>query len=307
VSGSNLEKSMIAYRLVHPETGVPPVFGKARLREQITETKQKNLKFPNNKKIGGNMRVISYLMVIAVLLIGLVGCDKSNPVENKNTIPGIEPELAENYAFELYIPTDLEGYEFEEIEYKDDMVAAYPVEQFISLDGKVDSRGLYAYEIVADDGYSSRGSGRDIKWEEFRGGYYLPSEKNRTYYPEGTTKWSVKGAEKFNLYRAIEVIAPNHDDIVLYEVDAMEQIQSLHPEIYTGKVIPLKNFVSSYITKKPEDFDYKLATVDEMIVEFTWEQLQEGYWSVDADRAFFPNIEDIKAIKYLVSIELYAK
>ena len=298
---------MIAHRLVHPETDAPPVFGKARDLILRLEIRKVTSSFQTTKKIGGNMRVISYLMVILVLLVGLVGCEKSNPVEHKNTIPGIEPELAETFNFEFTIPEELEGYEFIEIEYGEGLVEAYPLAQFITLEGKVDSRGLYTYEIVADDGYSSRKGGVDISWANFQTGYYLPTEKSRTYFPEGSTKWSVKGAEKFHLYRAIEVIAPNHDDPVVYEVDAMEQIQSLHPEIYTGKVIPLKNFVSSYITKKPEDFGYKLGTVDGMIVEFTWDQLKEGYWSVDSDRAFFPNIEDRKPIKYFVSIELYAK
>jgi hypothetical protein len=249
----------------------------------------------------------------------MLGCEKSNPVKNDDNndpaLEAIEPELSDVYEFEIFFPTNFDNYEAEEIDYKENKVTAYKLGQFITVDdlrAEIDERNIYAYEIVAYDDYTPRVSMPvDLSWSQFQTGYYMPSEKNRTYFGEEADErpYNVKGANRVRAYRKIDVIVPD-EEVLMYEVSAMVTVENDFTD-YPGKIIPLKHFVTSYVTKTPASFEYRLTGVNGVAQTYTWSEIKEGYWYIDGEKTFFPKHNSMPTnkqhIEKLVSIELYAK
>ncbi len=104
----------------------------------------------------------------------------------------------------------------------DNPILGYSLDQFVNADtvralvdagapDTLDFRGLYSYEIVsADDGFSPRSSsyaGYDLSWALFKAGYLVPSDNNRTWFPNSDLPgaFKVRNAGEFRLYRRVQV------------------------------------------------------------------------------------------------------
>ncbi len=101
-------------------------------------------------------------------------------------------------------------------------ILGYSLDQFISTtavhdsvdaasDAGLDFRGLFSYEIVSStDGFSPRASvnaGYDLPWSTFAQGYFVPTDNNRTWFPNSNLPgaFKVNQAGFFRLYRTVSV------------------------------------------------------------------------------------------------------
>jgi len=131
----------------------------------------------------------------------MLGCNAKEVKKEK-----IMPDWNYEFDYEVYLPTDFDEFESVEIEFRESLVAAYPLGQFITLEdieAEEDERDQYHYEIVAEDDYSPRITmPYDLTWEKIQEGYYIP-EASRTYFSEKGEElpFNVKGANRIKLYR----------------------------------------------------------------------------------------------------------
>ncbi len=104
-------------------------------------------------------------------------------------------------------PTDIMGYSL------DQFVTSTAIHDSVDANDEdgLDFRGLFSYEIVSGtDGFSPRASvnaGYDLPWNTFRQGYFVPSDNNRTWFPNSNLPGAFKVTQAgfFRLYRTIEV------------------------------------------------------------------------------------------------------
>jgi len=264
-----------------------------------------------------------FSIIVLLMISGLfiLSCSSDGP-----TSPGDNGEEAQPPAFSyqpdltITIPEEFpsEDYYSEDIEYQEEIVTAYPLEQFVPvdftaeviLDDPADIRPLYAYHVTASD-FDPRDRSHivsDIHWLDFSTGYYLPDPIDRVYFAELTSAYNVRGPEVINLYRKIDVIA-GEEEPVMFETEAMESISLVYND-EPVQAIPLTDFISDYITTTPESYHYRLIDLSAGQYEFSWEELGAGYYLPGADLTIFLTTETTSLlnnpeISQLNSIELY--
>src|SRR5690554_5644691 len=75
------------------------------------------------------------------------------------------------------------GYSLDQFVRQADVIAITDYE----ADPEEDFRDLYAYQIIAEDGWSPRNSsnaGYDLPWNVYRSGYLVPDDQNRTWFED---------------------------------------------------------------------------------------------------------------------------
>ncbi len=231
------------------------------------------------------MKKLTYLGAILALLLSLVACS-----ENDN-------------------PTDED-------------VLGYKLDQFISADSvrnHVDSeadatddfRSLFAYEIVSSgDGFSPRASsfaGYDLPWNIFAGGYFVPSDDHRTWFPDANLPgaFKVRDADLFRLYRKVEVNAG---------VRSSKQVELkgliLYPtENWDGEsedAVKLSDLLQGIAVYDSVGF----VAVDGYTKYYQPELISDGYYLLDSEVTTFPNFNDTlpgsaKKFKKLATVQIY--
>ncbi len=255
-----------------------------------------------------------FLPLLALLLLTLfiLSCSGSNPltIEEEDPLP---PEFAtiSDYTFTFPGEYPPENYTAVEVEYQDEMVTGYLLEQFVPIDlngeNRQDLRPLYAYEIVGDDGFTHRmRMDEDLNWSLFSNGHLLPDKDHRTYISDDPAlrPYNVKFAHQINLYRKVDVIM-NENDPVMFEVLGLESVD-IETTQGTVAAIPMSSFISNYITLTPENFQYKLVDINNEVYELSWTAFSGGYWLIDDETVIYQLTGDESLlISLLMRIELH--
>ncbi|MBW6516164.1 MAG: hypothetical protein K0B81_06070 [Candidatus Cloacimonetes bacterium] len=255
------------------------------------------------------LSLFSLLLLLGFLIIS---CSSSSPTENEFEEPQ-PPEFASIPDFVFTFPGEYpeDIYTSEEVEYQEEMVIGYSLDQFVPIDvgdeENIDLRPLYAYEIVGEDDFTPRMRlDQDLHWSLFSNGYLLPEKEHRTFISSSSElrPYNVKFAETINLYRKIDVIKSDNDP-VMFEVRGMVTI-----ELDNDVVIPLSSFITDYITGNPENFDYKLIDINNGEYDFSWSELSNGFWHINNETAVILLMDDetepdYQIINFLMSIELH--
>ncbi len=217
--------------------------------------------------------------------------------------------------------TDLSSYTSETITVEGADVTAYKLDQFIdqsevtALYGEdgVDCRAFYCYHLVAADSWSPRDKdNRDLTWAEFSSGYWLEGDQ-KAYFPSEdiSRQFDVGDLKYVNLYNTINISDADGNLITPFEYLGAET-QSItyihHEEEYTEDAVPLTSIITSYVTTDPASYTYDFAAADGWETDpVTWENMQKGYWLVNANKAVFIDAagnQVITGIKSVVGIQL---
>ncbi|MCF7794493.1 MAG: hypothetical protein K9N09_04290 [Candidatus Cloacimonetes bacterium] len=261
-------------------------------------------------------RNLTFLLSALIILMFAFGCSEKDSTGNDNDDP-TPPEIAQTPDLEMTFPdsADLVDFVGEDVDYEGEIVTGYNLVQFLDFDRDGVDELEYTYEITSDDGYSPRQGGNpDLYFSQFETGYLLPTEKFRTYFPsdEIFTAYDVKYALQINLYRAVIVIDADGNEIT-FQTGAFETEDVYHESgngnFYTDPGFELDYFISKYVTENPENYEYHFTASDDYTKEYTWEDIQTGYWLTTQNKAVFIDAEGNElqnSFKYLIRIELVA-
>lgn len=253
------------------------------------------------------------ILLSALCLFLLIACSDS---EN-GKVPGKEydpPQLAETPDIIVEIPSaeqlaEMENLISEEIDYRGEIVTAYPLYQFVD----VNYPQLYVYEIMSNDedgNWSPRIRGlEDLTWPVIEAGYLIPSESHRTFFPDGDIPgtYNVRDSGYLNLYRVINLISEGK--ITGFQTGALEAENISYiwdGESYTDVIaIPVKLLISDYVTVHKDRFAYLFtsATNPEQTL-YSLQQLERGFM-VDEQILFLNSDGEVTGIEeYVISIRL---
>jgi hypothetical protein len=182
-------------------------------------------------------------------------------------------------------------------------ILGYSLDQFISVedvrlitdasaDETTDFRELYAVEIVATDGWSPRNSsnaGFDLTWNQFRAGYLVPDDGNRTWFsdPDLPGAFRVREAAQLRLYRQI-TIADTAGDIQHLELGTLPVYPITNWDNACEDAIKLSDLVVNFT-----DFEsVTLTAVDGYSRDFTPAQIADGYYLLESEITTFPTFND---------------
>ena len=198
-------------------------------------------------------------------------------------------------------------------------VWAYSLDQFIDKGLVIDSldatapdssefRDLYNYEIVSGtDGFSPRQSsnaGYDINWETFKQGYFVPSNGNRTWFPDGLLPGAFKVSDTgyFRLYRKIDVIAGTKGTqsvelrgLPIYPITNWDEV--------TEDAIKLSDLIQGIAAYD----SVKIVCYDDYGIDkyYHADDINDGYYLLNTERTIFPtatllnNMKKMKKVAYI--------
>jgi hypothetical protein len=184
--------------------------------------------------------------------------------------------------------------------------------------GTNDARALYSVLVRSNmDGFSIRTHflnlgiyTADLRWDQFIQGYLLDMNySGRVFYPTSVgvvKKHNNKYAFDLYMFRKIDVKRPDAaGSLATFEVQATtgSYVNDTYYHSITGlwttkftvgtmsfgdytdvKVIPLKQFLTDYVTDKPGSFTYKIVALDGTYKEgWTYADMQRAYYLPDYD------------------------
>jgi hypothetical protein len=154
-----------------------------------------------------------------------------------------------------------------------------------------DTRTLYSYQIVGDDGFSAsgnRGYPNNI-WEHFFLGHVINSNR-QVIFPDNKIDlpgaYNIKLARRIFIHRKIDL--KFIDSTRFVELKNIPPIQVINPQGLPEQAVPLKNIVIA-IVSNPETYNYNLLSVDNFgpTSDMTWNQFQTGYWLLESQATMF--------------------
>jgi len=222
------------------------------------------------------------------------GCSKEdNPV--KSNLP------SEAYLW-VHFESDSEKVEFEALPKIDASgVEAIQLSEFVDTtliplyrdknDTVYDSRTLFAYQIVADDGYSASGTKgySDNIWSHMQLGHILTTTR-QVVYPDDKIDlagaYNVKDARHIYIHRKLNLEKP--DSTMFVELRSIATAQITNFDGNLENAIPLKDVVLSFVDS-PQNYSYNLRTLDDFgpTTSMTWDQFQTGYWLLTSEKTRF--------------------
>lgn len=165
------------------------------------------------------------------------------------------------------------------------------IHPFINDNISYDSRSLYSYQIVGDDGFSASGSkgySNNI-WEHFLLGHLLTSSR-QVVFPDNKIDlagaYDVKYARHIYIYR--KFVLDFIDSTYFVELNNITSVLVTNPDSTVEEAIPLKDVVTNLINN-PDDYQYNIVSLDNFgpTDDMTWEQLQTGYWLLSSEKTMF--------------------
>ncbi len=207
-------------------------------------------------------------------------------------------------------PTDVNVYGYK----LDQFITQATVNQLITSDttDENDYRYLFAYEIVSDDAepWSPRQSSNtssDLKWESFKEGFYIPSDNKKTWFadPSLPNAFKVKNAKTFKLYRKVDIVttrSSKHAELHSLTKHTVNNWNSTPQPEEAIKLSDLLTGIASYTS-------VKLVAGDGYSVEYTPEQIADGYYLLTSEVTTFPNLNSTmtgsqKKFKRLARLEV---
>ncbi len=180
----------------------------------------------------------------------------------------------------------------------------YSLDQFVSqeavreitdieADAEEDFRDLYAYQILADDGWSARNSsnaGYDLDWNTFKSGYLVPADQGRPWFNDTDIPgaFSVKNAHDIKLYRQVKL---SHDDLPVNSYVELRALPTQTIPNWDGAdeaAVKLSDMVIG-LTGYSE---VTLTAGDGYFKTYSPEQIADGYYLLDSEVTTFPSFND---------------
>lgn len=182
-------------------------------------------------------------------------------------------------------------------------VYGYSLDQFVNqaevlaitdseADQDADFRNLYAYQIIAEDGFSPRNSsnaGYDLDWDVFTQGYLVPADQMRVWFsdPEIPGAFRVKYTSEIRLYRMVN-LQSDHKQVSFIELGALPVTEVQNWDEASEEAIKLSDLVIAY-----EDYEsITLAAADGYTQTYTPEQIADGYYLLESEVTTFPSFND---------------
>lgn len=231
------------------------------------------------------MRKLCYLCIIAILLLGLFACSENDDITD----------------------VDILGYKL------DQFIDADSVHNVVDpeADPADDFRSLFAYEIVSgEDGFSPRMSsyaGYDLPWDIFSGGYLVPSDEGKPWFPDADLPgaFGVKNTGLFRLYRKVDVNSGIRGS-KLVELRGLQihEIENWDAELEDA--VKLSDLLLSIAAYDSVGF----MAADGYSVNYQEDLINDGYYLLDSEVTTFPSYNDslpgsMKKFKKLACIEVY--
>jgi hypothetical protein len=158
------------------------------------------------------------------------------------------------------------------------------------------THGLYAYQIIGDDGFSASGNRGypDNTWAHFNMGYMIISTR-RAIFPDDSidlaSAYNVTGMRYIVLHRKFDMarpadMAPDSDAFV--EWKAVTSVMVTNTDGQQESALPLSGFVT-HIIPNPDTLQYNMSAIDGFgpTSAMTWAQLQTGYWLLTSEKTMF--------------------
>lgn len=242
------------------------------------------------------IRSYSHFGLFAIILSSLliVSCSKeeNNPItagdSDKYFMVYFDDDSVK-VAFKNLPKFDADGQEAIQLNYFIDTSLIHP---FIDKNGlSHDTRALYSYQIVGDDGFSAsgnRGYPNNI-WGHFFLGHVITSTR-QVIFPDNKidlpNAYNVKFARRIFIHRKFDLDFTDSSRFV--ELRKISPVQVINPQGLPEQAIPLKDVVLSTVTN-PETYNYNLLSVDNFgpTSDMTWNQFQTGYWLLESQVTMF--------------------
>ena len=263
-----------------------------------------------------------WLLLLLGLFILFTACsekDDDNPTGPSNQPQ--PPAMATIADTAFTISTNVPAEWLATITYSDQQVQAASLAHYVDKSvtdqlttisdttGAIDSRTLYAYQLISTDGFTPRNKHyNDLYWTDITAGYLLPSVDFRTYFPSTSipTAFDVKNIATIKAYRVFNVVSPT--DTVMFELNSLTATTHLNYSNAEEKAYKLQDLITNYVTATPANYKYRLIAVDGYSKEYTWEQIQQGYWLTQSNKTIF-DVEGMensaKKFKHIKAIELF--
>jgi hypothetical protein len=167
-----------------------------------------------------------------------------------------------------------------------------------------DSRLLYCYQIVGDDGFcaSSKGYPNNV-WEHLQLGHILASDR-RVIFPDDKIDlagaYNVKATSHIYVYRKFDLAFT--DSTLCVELRNITPVQVTNPDNNLEEAILLKDVVA-YMVTAPSSFQYNILSLDDFgpSQDMTWDQFQTGYWLLSSEKTMFADTS-LSGSKYKVKV-----
>jgi len=239
--------------------------------------------------------------LVSVFLLLSTTCGCSRPIKPKSDFITVKlGEMTFTRYFDLMEKVEFEG------------------DQAIRLSDFIDSvitelPPIYAYRVIGSDGFYAHMKGSpDNVWEHMQEGYLKLSNRRAAFEQslglEG--RYYVKDVTGIELLRKIEIRFEGDDHFTFSLIAEMEMAAYSDPEdgFYDGRSgVRLADFVDT-LTSAPEDYSYDLVSVTGEKKDFSWSELQTGWWLLDLDLTkFYPDLGPGSRMPYLQTIELTPK
>jgi hypothetical protein len=174
-----------------------------------------------------------------------------------------------------------------------------------------DSRTLFAYQIVADDGFSASGAkgfSNNI-WSHMQLGHILTTTR-QVVFPDDKIDlagaYNVKNSLHIYIHRKLDLERPDSTKFV--ELRSIDTVQIENFEGNLENAIPLKDVVLLSVDS-PQIYSYNLRTLDDFgpSTSMTWDQFQTGYWLLTSGKTRFTDallVGGAYKLKVLESIQI---
>ena len=240
-----------------------------------------------------SVHLFASLMALSAFVVS-GGCSKnSNPV--KSNLP------SEAYLW-VHFESDSAKVAFEELPKIDaGGVEAIQLSEFVDTTliplyrdkngNAYDSRTLFAYQIVADDGYSASGTKGypDNVWSHMQLGHILTTTR-LVVFPDDKIDlagaYNVKTARHIYVHRKLDLEKP--DSTMFVELRSIATTQITNFDGNLENAIPLKDVVLLFVDS-PQSYSYNLRTLDNFgpTTNLTWSQFETGFWLMNTQQTIF--------------------
>lgn len=234
------------------------------------------------------------LFAIYSFLYLIAGCSKedNNPVTPDNSDKYFMVYYngdSVKVAFNNLPKFNADGEEAIQLNYFIDTSLIHP---FIDKNGLPhDTRSLYSYQIVGDDGFSASGSKGypNNIWAHFFLGHVITGNR-QIIFPDDKIDlpgaYNVKYARRIFIHRKFDLDFT--DSVHFVELNKITPVQVTNPDGLPEEAIPLKDAVLFKVSN-PESYNYNILAVDNFgpTADMTWNQFQTGYWLLNSQVTMF--------------------
>lgn len=236
---------------------------------------------------------ISYRFLIFIFLFaGFFGCEKetSNPISTDDSDKYLWIHFNNDsvkITFKNLPKFSADGEEAIQLSSFIDTSLIHP---FIKDTIAYDSRSLYSYQIVGDDGFSASVKGyRNNIWNHLKLGHILTSNR-KVIFPDSKIDlpgaYDVKTTRHIYIHRKIDLAFT--DSTIFVELRVVAPVQVTNPDNVLEQAVPLASIVASKVSNTTA-YQFNLRSLDNFgpTIPMTWAQIQTGYWLLTSEKTMF--------------------